>query len=77
MTAIFDGRLLTFSVVDEAHMQDAETGTTWDGLSGQAVEGELAGSSLQRVKSTSSFWFGWKDWFPETAVYGADAQGSN
>jgi hypothetical protein len=30
------------------------------------------GETLTRIKSTSSFWFGWKDWFPNTAVYGLD-----
>jgi len=51
---------------------DEETGTTWDGLTGEALDGELAGGNLERIKSTASFWFGWKDWFPETRVYGID-----
>jgi hypothetical protein len=32
----------------------------------------LAGEQLEWVKSTASFWFGWKDWYPETRVYGVD-----
>ncbi|MBN1667050.1 MAG: hypothetical protein JW862_08170 [Anaerolineales bacterium] len=32
----------------------------------------MAGEALERVKSTSSFWFGWKDWYPETRVYGLE-----
>ncbi|HSR32601.1 MAG TPA: DUF3179 domain-containing (seleno)protein [Anaerolineae bacterium] len=51
-------------------MTDAETGSTWDGLTGQAIGGPLIGKRLARVKSTASFWFGWKDWYPETRVYG-------
>jgi hypothetical protein len=49
---------------------DAETGSTWQGLIGLAIEGPLAGAQLERLKSTSSFWFGWKDWYPDTRVYG-------
>jgi hypothetical protein len=51
-------------------LSDAETGSIWEGLTGLAIDGPLAGEQLTRVKSTSSFWFGWKDWYPETRVYG-------
>jgi hypothetical protein len=53
---------------------DLETGSTWDAISGEAVDGPLAGESLERVKSTQSFWFGWKDFHPDTEVYGIDNQ---
>ncbi len=66
------GTTLTFDIKQDLVLVDRETGSTWDGLSGEAIEGELAGQSLERVKSTSSFWFGWKDWFPNTRVYGID-----
>ena len=36
------------------------------------MSGPLAGKSLERLKSTRSFWFGWKDFYPATAVYGID-----
>ncbi len=68
-----DGQTLTFQPDDGLKLTDLETGTIWDGLTGEALEGPLAGKSLQRVKSTTSFWFGWKDWFPNTKVYGIDA----
>jgi hypothetical protein len=67
-----DGQLLTFSQLEGTQIMDAETGTTWDGLSGTALSGPLLGSQLERVKSTAVFWFGWKDWFPETTIYGID-----
>ncbi len=67
-----DGQTLTFQSVDGLDLQDAETGSTWDGLSGAAQSGPLAGKSLERLKSTRSFWFGWKDFYPATAVYGID-----
>ena len=67
-----DGQVLRFSQIEGTMIMDAETNTTWDGLSGEAIEGALFGKRLLPVKNTSSFWFGWKDWFPETEIYGLD-----
>ena len=64
------GRTLTFRPNGELQLRDEETGTSWDALTGEALAGELQGTSLERVKSTGSFWFGWKDFYPETEVYG-------
>jgi hypothetical protein len=66
-------QLLTFTAVpdDPNHVVDEQTGTRWNAFTGMAVEGPLAGSLLTRVKSTSSFWFGWKDWHPQTLLYSA------
>ena len=49
---------------------DDETGTTWDTNTGEAIDGELAGRTLTRLKATTVFWFGWSDWFPQTKIYG-------
>jgi len=66
-----NGETLTFtSTGDSFRMTDAETGTLWDAFTGEALEGELAGQQLERLKSTASFWFGWKDIHPDTLVYG-------
>ncbi len=54
---------------DPFTLQDNETGSTWDALTGTAIDGPLAGTELKRVKSTSAFWFGWKDFHPNTALY--------
>lgn len=85
LLVVFDGGSAASAVFDRKHgdqtltfkpagtdleMIDVETGTTWDLLSGSATAGTLAGAQLERVKSTSSFWFGWKDFHPDTAVYG-------
>lgn len=67
-----DGQTLTFTHSLEIVLVDEETGTSWDGFTGRAIDGPLTGQSLQRVKSTRSFWFGWKDFYPETRVYGID-----
>jgi hypothetical protein len=68
------GQTLTFSPTDDQfRMTDAETGTLWNAFSGEALSGELAGQLLERLKSTASFWFGWKDIHPDTLLYGDDA----
>lgn len=67
---VLDGQTLTFSQKDGLTLTDAETESGWDGMSGMATSGPLSGKQLARIKSTSSFWFGWKDFFPDTRVGG-------
>jgi hypothetical protein len=67
-----DDLLLTFEHESDLTLRDTQTGSMWDGLTGQALSGDLAGEQLSRVKSTSSFWFGWKDFYPGTRIYGVD-----
>lgn len=67
-----EGQVLTFQPGEGLTVLDQETGSVWDGQSGLAQSGSLAGRSLERVKSTRSFWFGWKDFYPGTRVYGID-----
>jgi hypothetical protein len=70
---VLDGQVLTFTQVgNELRLVDGQTGSTWNGLDGEAIDGPLAGRSLDRIKSTRSFWFGWKDFYPDTRVYGID-----
>ncbi len=70
---VVDGQKLTFfSTGQESTLEDEETGTQWDAFTGEAVAGELAGSQLERRKSTTSFWFGWKDIHTDTLVYGLE-----
>jgi hypothetical protein len=62
---------LTFTASSASRqLQDVETGSTWDALTGTAVEGPLTGTQLTRLKSTASFWFGWKDIHPDTLLFG-------
>jgi hypothetical protein len=73
-----EGRTLSFQLatpggLTEARLVDKETGTTWTAFTGEASDGPLAGAQLERIKSTSSFWFGWKDWYPDTEVYGLES----
>ena len=68
------GTALTFRTerADSFVMTDEETGSVWNRLSGTAEEGPLVGAVLERVPTTTSFWFGWRDFFPRTGVYGVD-----
>ncbi len=68
---VVDGETLTFSASDgDLSLTDTETGSTWDGFNGVAIDGPLAGTQLDRIKSTTVFWFGWADFHPDTLVYG-------
>ena len=67
-------RTLTFALQRTTEstvlLTDEETGTLWHGLTGEGLEGPLAGQRLRQLPATDSFWFGWKDHFPNTAVWG-------
>ena len=70
-----DGRILTFSLGEQEEglpfgIEDQETGTRWNALTGEATEGELFGAVLQRVEFLQVFWFAWVDFYSETEVYG-------
>jgi hypothetical protein len=73
--AVFDrtvnGQTLTF-VETNGELRDEETGTVWDRLTGVGLVGENAGIQLTQVKSVAVFWFGWKDFHPDTLVYGIE-----
>ena len=77
---IVDDQTLTFQpyeadgdTPDEPlYIQDAETQTRWIALTGEAVEGELIGARLHQIPTTLSFWFGWKDFYPNTEIYQAN-----
>lgn len=69
-----DGRSLRFQVAEQDGREwlvDDETGTRWVPFTGQAIEGPLAGNSLERIHAVNVFWFAWTDFFPETELYGA------
>ncbi len=66
---VVNGETLTFTAVSSGALSDRETRSTWNALTGEAVAGPLAGEQLSRLKSTVVFWFGWKDFYPETRVY--------
>ena len=65
------GRSLTFQseTEDSFLMWDLETGSTWQALTGRAIDGPLAGEALTRLTSHYSFWFAWSDFYPDTQLY--------
>lgn len=65
---------LTFSIEGEPAgartvLIDEETGSRWTAFTGSAIDGELKGSTLERIPSHLSFWFAWSDWNPQTQIY--------
>ncbi len=70
-----DGRTLTFEPAvgreGVALMRDLETGSLWQVLTGQAIDGPLSGKRLERLPSHYSFWFAWSDFHPKTELYGS------
>jgi hypothetical protein len=64
-----DGRTLSFSVDDERHLLAG--GSRWRRATGTAVDGPFAGRTLTRATDVPQlFWETWKDFNPETTVYG-------
>ena len=71
-----DGRTLHFRPIGQDAqagisflMQDDETGTIWQALTGRAIDGELEGTVLTRLPANYSFWFAWSDFHPDTEIY--------
>jgi hypothetical protein len=77
--SMVDGRSLTFgpfsgdgALLDGVLlMEDQQTGSTWQAVTGRAISGPLTGSALERLPSHYSFWFAWSDFHPETELYEA------
>jgi hypothetical protein len=51
-----------------ARFIDTTTGSEWD-IAGVAVSGPSAGERLERIPSTTEFWFDWQLRHPETVVH--------
>lgn len=65
-------QLLTFETAESSdghYVKDIETGSLWNGLSGEAVEGKLKGKKLEALVGTQAFWFGWRGFYPRTAIW--------
>jgi hypothetical protein len=66
-----EGRTLTFArdgSGESAPIRDAETGSTWS-ITGQAIDGPLAGARLEPVVHGDHFWFAWAAFSPETTIW--------
>ena len=65
--AELDGQKLTFRL-ENGQFVDDQTGSTWNIL-GEAIEGELAGKSLNGIVHGNHFWFAWGAFNPDTLIY--------
>ncbi len=58
---------LSFEFID-GHLRDEASGSLWDPLRGEALDGPLQGQTLEPIRSTTLFWFAWKDFYPHTRI---------
>lgn len=68
-----DGRRLEFFQKTEkdgsgVQLLDVESGSTWN-FEGKATSGPLAGRQLTKIFVLEDFWFDWRIYHPDTAVY--------
>lgn len=71
------GRVLTFELAGDARamLRDRETATLWRASDGVAVEGPLSGTRLARAVAHGAFWFGWRGFFPNSAIWRPEPPG--
>jgi hypothetical protein len=62
-----DAQVLTFAS-QGGRIVDAQTGSSWN-VSGQAIDGPLAGQALTPAVAINHFWFSWAAFRPDTRVY--------
>lgn len=69
---IVDGKRLEFFQKPdknaEVQLIDAESGSTWN-FEGTAIAGPLAGRQLKKLFVLEDYWFDWRLYHPDTAVY--------
>ena len=68
---VVDGRRLEFFQDKEkpgVELIDAETSSTWN-FEGKAIAGPLAGRQLKKIFVLEDYWFDWRIYHPDTAVY--------
>lgn len=63
-----DDRVLSFRLTPEGDLEDAETLSRFDPLTGVAKSGPLQGKNLPALVSTYAVWFAWKHYRPDTTV---------
>jgi hypothetical protein len=51
-------------------LTDATTGSEWD-FAGRAIRGTLAGRQLQQIEVLRDYWFDWRAYHSETAIFSA------
>ena len=49
-------------------LEDASSGTEWDGFTGEALDDNDTSNALQEVPANVSYWFAWAAFYPESRV---------
>jgi hypothetical protein len=72
-SAVVDGQRLTFSRDgdEDAAITDVETGSSWD-ITGNAIDGPMAGAALEPIEHGDHFWFAWAAFVPNTDIWTTD-----
>jgi hypothetical protein len=72
-SAVVDGQRLTFSrdEDEDAAITDVETGSSWD-ITGNAIDGPMAGAALEPIEHGDHFWFAWAAFVPNTDIWTTD-----
>ena len=66
---VVDGKPADFFARPEATLLvDSATGSEWD-FAGRAVGGPLTGRQLAKIELLRDYWFDWRAYHPDTAVY--------
>ncbi len=65
-----NGAVLDFYLNEAGDLlTDNQTGSTWDILTGIAIDGPYQDQQLQRLPSQLIYWFAWTSFYPETGLY--------
>jgi len=67
-TTTTDEKTLTFSASGERQMKDAETGSEWNPVTGEAFSGPMKGKALTPISGTISFLKAWEVFHPDEIV---------
>jgi hypothetical protein len=68
-----DGKALDLFAKPEATpiaLVDGTTGSEWD-FGGRAIRGPMTGRQLERIEILRDYWFDWRAYHPDTAIFSA------
>jgi len=65
---VLDGQVLTLTAEGADRFVDQETGSIWT-VTGQAIDGTLAGRQLPPLAHVVVFWFAWGAAYPQTRIW--------
>ena len=76
-----DDQVLTFRLIGVNNqnfiMEDEQTGSWWQQVTGEAIAGPLAGTELTRLQLYGDYWLDWKRFNPDGALFAAGLFGKD